>query len=207
MEISVNRALSEIKTLDSRIEKATNAIKYIDISIGKKSVSGYNSNNEYESDVKSKFQSVKDLISRRNLIKSAIVNSNANTEVTIGSKKMTVAEAIERKNSIQYDIQLLNKLKRDYNNALARFEKENERVKDRLDNLLETNFGREGKAKSEEIDAISKPFLEQNEAKLVDTINIKKVIEQMEYEIDEFLNNVDFALTEINTTTKINIPE
>lgn len=207
MEISVNRALSEIKTLDSRIEKATNAIKYIDISIGKKSVSGYNSNNEYEYDVKSKFQSVKDLISRRNLIKSAIVNSNATTNVVVGEKEMTVAEAIERKNSIQYDIQLLNKLKRDYNNALARFEKENERVKDRLDSLLETNFGREGKAKSEEIDAISKPFLEQNEAKLVDAINIKKVIEQMEYEIDEFLNNVDFALTEINTTTKINIPE
>ena len=207
MLISINRALAELKTLDSRIFKAIQGTTYVGISVGKKPILGYKDNAEFEIDVKSKYQSAKDLIARRNTIKSLIVNSNASTKVNIGAAEMTVAEAIERKSSIQYDAQLLNKLKSDYAKALNKHDTENERVKQRLDNLLEQNFGRDSKAKNDDVESISKPFLAQNEARLVDAISIKNEIDKLDAEIDEFITNVDYVLTEQNTLTKIEIPE
>ena len=55
---------------------------------------------EFKKRTTSDFQSLNDLIKRRNQVKNAIVSSNAVTKVTVGGQTMTVAEAIEYKTII-----------------------------------------------------------------------------------------------------------
>jgi hypothetical protein len=205
MEMSITRGLAELKLLDKRIEKAIYSTNYAGACVGKKPISSYASNEQFENEVKSAYQSVQDLIQRRQTIKSAIVDSNAKTVVKIGETEMTVAEAIERKSSIEYDKKLLGKLKSDYNNTLVQIERHNENVNNKLDKHLETIFGKDGKDKTAEMKAVSEAFKAENEAKLVDPLKIKEVIDKLEYEIDEFETEVDFVLSESNTITKITI--
>lgn len=205
--MSITRALAELKLLDKKISKAINQGRYADVAVGKKAVRGFKTTEEFEQNVKSQFQSVKDLINRRQQIKSEIVKSNAITVVEIAGEKMTVAEAIERKTSIQYEEQLLHKLKVDYNQANDLSIRENERVTNRLDTLLESNFGKDAKVKDTDVEAISKPFLETNEAKVVDPINVRVEIEKLEERINDFLMEVDFSLSDSNTITKIEITD
>ncbi|MCM3787426.1 hypothetical protein M3221_03220 [Domibacillus indicus] len=132
MKMSVTRGLAELKLLDKRIKTVMNSAAFVDFAIGEKAVNGYTSNKEYEDKVQSAYQSVKDLMKRRNDIKSAIVLSNAMTRVKIADKEYTVAEAIERKTSIQYEVQLMQKMKNEYTKAVNNIQRINEEVKEEL---------------------------------------------------------------------------
>ncbi|HYK73264.1 MAG TPA: hypothetical protein VEV44_09105, partial [Pseudoneobacillus sp.] len=103
MEITIAKGLVELKLLNNRINRVINDSVFAGFTVGKKVMTGFNDIEELEQRAKSDYQSVQDLIKRRNEIKSAIVVSNATTEVQIADKTLTVAEAIERKSSIEYD--------------------------------------------------------------------------------------------------------
>ncbi|GFN31472.1 hypothetical protein [Paenibacillus xylaniclasticus] len=207
MQISITRGLAELKTLDARIHKAIADTSFIGLTTGKKTIVGYKDNREFEDKVKSNNQSISDLIKRRNIIKTAIVRSNAVTMVTVGRQSMTVAEAIERKASIIYEQTLLNKMKSDYAHVLRQYEAEDEKVKGRLDELLKTTFGTDKKPAADQYESTSKPFLEQNEPRLIDPLSLKNKIDMLQNEIDDFLMNVDFVLSESNSITRIEIPD
>ena len=98
--LSIARALVELKTLDSRIGKITNNTNWILLKSKNK-----NSNineEEFKKSTISEFQSLNDLIMRRDKIKNAIILSNCSATVLLGEKKMTVSQAIEYKKTIQY---------------------------------------------------------------------------------------------------------
>jgi len=207
MKMSVTRALAELKLLDKRIHTVMNSAKFVDFSIGEKAVNGYASNKEYEDKVKSAYQSVKDLIKRRNDIKSAIVLSNAMTKVRIADKEYTVAEAIERKTSIQYEEQLMQKMKNEYTKVTNNINRKNEEVKEELNRKLDALYGREAKTKVDENNELVKSYRNDNEAKMIDPLHIRSAYEKLEQEIDEFLSEVDFVLSTSNTLTEIEVPE
>ena len=202
----VTVALNELKLLDSRIIKEIDRGSFI--SSAKKSspkVSPAMSKEEFIEEAKSKFNSVKDLIERRAKIKAAIVDSNAKTEVEIDGVKMTRADAIERKSSINYEKLMLNELKDQLNIHTAKVNSSNHEVDNKIDSLVQAAYGKEGKnnIKQEDYDAIAKPYREANEWDIVDPLNLKDVIEEMEKRIDGFESNVDSALQISNCTTYI----
>ena len=105
--ISITRALVELKTLDARINKITTSTQWIVFKTKNK-----NSNfveDEFKKTTKSEFQSLNDLISRRDKLKNAIMKSNSIIEVELGENKMTVSQAIEYKKTIEYKKKLLDK--------------------------------------------------------------------------------------------------
>ena len=202
----VTVALNELKLLDSRIIKEIDRGSFI--SSAKKSspkVSPAMSKEEFIEEAKSKFNSVKDLIERRAKIKAAIVDSNAKTEVEIDGVKMTRADAIERKSSINYEKLMLNELKDQLNIHTAKVNSSNYEVDNKIDSLVQAAYGKEGKnnIKQEDYDAIAKPYREANEWDIVDPLNLKDVIEEMEKRIDGFESNVASALQISNCTTYI----
>ena len=202
----VTVALNELKLLDSRIIKEIDRGSFI--SSAKKSspkVSPAMSKEEFIEEAKSKFNSVKDLIERRAKIKAAIVDSNAKTEVEIDGVKMTRADAIERKSSINYEKLMLNELKDQLNIHTSKVNSSNYEVDNKIDSLVQAAYGKEGKnnIKQEDYDAIAKPYREANEWDIVDPLNLKDVIEEMEKRIDGFESNVDSVLQISNCTTYI----
>lgn len=200
-QISVTRALAQVKSLNDRIQRGATA-QFIAVSVGGK-VTGKNSLAEVEAGLKSNLQSVQDLIKARGELKSAIVKSNAVTLVNIAGKEMTVAEAIERKSSITFEVQLLTQLKVQQNQAIAQVERVNLGVQQSCEKLIQTALGREIKHTDDEAKAITGPFEEKNKAALVDANKLDDLIKQMQKDIDDFLLEVDFALSEVNAKTLI----
>ena len=204
-KISITRALAEVKLLDSKIESAIQKFEPVTYVEGKSKVTSAGTTIEgFNEKAKSSYQSITDLIERRNTIKAKVIQSNAVTKVTIDKKEYTVAEAIERKNSINNELNLLNKLKQSYSNNKSKVEAGNLKVRANIDKQLELLAGSD-KNKTEGIDNLVKLTLENQQFNLVDVLGIEKLIENLSNSIYEFQSNVDFTLSESNALTTIEI--
>lgn len=200
MKISITRALAKLKLLDSKINDATSRGTF----------ASYDVNNETKArnfKPAETFQSINDLIKERAKIKKGIMLSNMTTNVTIGKTTMAVMEAIEYKTSIQYEINLMSKMKNDLNSVLRQIESINTTVSEKADELLKAACGRDTKPSEKDYDAIVKPYKEKNEAKLtpVKGFDIEQIIETELARIEEFINDIDLVLSESNAKTEIEI--
>lgn len=204
MTISVTRALAQIKSLDARITEATAGNAFITYQINGKTAGG-SKVSEVETVLKANLQSVKDMITQRQALKATVVASNAVTMVEIAGCTMTVAQAIERKTSIQQERALLQQLKVQFLRASKEVENGNQQMQVRLDKLIETAVGKDRKVDQAEIAAIVEPFKAANEVKLVDPAGIQQVIQELENNINAFMTEVDYALSEINAVTHIHV--
>lgn len=206
-KISITEALNELKLYDSKISKAINNAKLAGAAKKSSDKVGVVKKEEFIDRAKASYQSITDLISNRNTLKSAIVKSNAITEVTINGKTMTVAEAIERKNSIAYDESLLSEMKKQYASDTDLVNKENQKVDNKVDELLATLIGKESnkEVSKETQEAIEVPYRQKNEFEFVDPIGLYDKIVELEAEIDGFNASVDTALVLSNATTFIEI--
>lgn len=207
-QILVTKGLNELKLLDSRINRKIEEGEFIAAAkLSVQNVNGKITKEAYKANAKADYQSIVDLIKRRNNIKSAIIQSNAVTKVDIAGKIMTVAEAIDKKSSIEYEISLLEKLTMQYKTSSDIIIKENEKVDYSIEQLLNTAYGKEGKEKITQAsyDAIAEPYRKANEYGLVDALDGEKLIKEMKDKIERFLSEVDTALQISNSTTVINI--
>jgi len=202
-QITVTRALAQVKSLNDRIERAT-ATTFVSHTVGGKHHTGKTAQ-EIEVQLKQNLQSVQDLITQRSKVKAAIVRSNAVTQVTINGATMTVAEAIERKGSIQLDKALLNQLSVQASQQRAVVERANVQMQQRLDDLIKTTASKDRKVEESDIKAISEPFERNNKAVLLDPNDVAQVIQKLERDILDFEEEVDFALSEVNAVTKITV--
>jgi predicted translin family RNA/ssDNA-binding protein len=195
-KLTITRGLTQLKTLDKRIKKGITNSCFVTLEVG--------GNIQNKCIPKADFQSIIDLIEYRDRLKSAIVTSNAKTKIRIAGKKYTVAEAIEAKTSILYRAELLKALRQNLDRARYEVESINEDVQRRLDRLIEASVGSDSKNKTE-IEAISKPFLQRNEAKLVDDLDIEDKIKKLDKELEDFLEEIDVILSESNSQTYIEV--
>lgn len=201
MEISVTRALTELKTLDKRIQAATT-----DGSVFV-SVSGQlRKPHPDATGAVAKYQHITDLIERRRKLKSLLTLSNATIMVKICDMEMSVAEAIEMKSSIKHKKTLLNTLKRQHAECLAEIENANEMQR----NMLQKQLGSKDKdggmsLSAKELSAYSDEYMKVNGLGLYDPINVKDKIVQLENFITEFESQVDHVLSEKNATTLIRV--
>lgn len=202
-QISVTRALAQVKSLNDRIQRTTNS-QFIAVSVGGK-INGRPSIQEAEKILTGNLQSVQALIAARTALKSAIVRSNATTTVVIAEQRMTVAEAIERKSSIVMEQALLQQLKSQLSNAVAGAERINVEVQQRIDALLAQSYGRDAKISEGDQQAVAGPYEARHKAALVDPNNVDTVIAKLQDQLDGFLLEVDFALSEVNARTMIEV--
>jgi hypothetical protein len=207
MNMSITQGLAELKLLDKRITKSVDwcPLEWVQLRSKTKKVD--------EADLKrmvqSEYQSYMDLVKRRDVIKRAIVLSNAQTQVTIGTglKKWsgTVAEAIEHKSSLKYKKNLLDKMERNVDKVDEEYKEAMEALEKRLDGLLTSELGKDVKTNPETITALRNGFMETNKVEIVDPMNVKKMAKELEEEIDAFESNVDWVLSEANGKTMISV--
>lgn len=207
MKISITRALAELKLLDSRINnKIGNAIFIADKKKSANKINNTYTEDEFQGLVKSDHQSINDLINRRRLIKSKIVESNAKTMVDIAGEKMTVADAIERKSSIEYEKDLLDTMKRQLARVNHRVTEANEKMEMNLDRQLEAMMGSDGK-KTNGMEEFSESYRKQNGYEVIDPLKLDKLVKGLEEKTENFEMNVDFVLSESNARNIIEMPD
>ena len=201
----VTQALNELNLLDSRIQRETNVAKFIAAAkTNEKKVTPNVTKEEFSTRAFASYQSIMDLIKRRDAIKKAIVASNAVTEVTINGETMTVASAIELKTSIEYENKLLITMKNQLERAKSDVAMQNIRLEEKIDNFISQNIsGKEAKAKKDDYAALVDPIRTAGEYSLVDPLRIEDKIRVLEERIEGFRANVDSALQISNCTTVI----
>lgn len=206
--MTVHKALAELKLLDDRIDKA--------IADGVYCVANKHSNDkingipldEYIKTMQGRYDKAVDLINRRKAIKRAVVLSNATTKVKIADVEYTVAEAIEMKNhGVDFDKTLMVAMKRHYDMAqICINEKNGKDLEDRADQYVTAIYGqKEGKTNTADIEKVKSDFLTQNSYELIDPLHVLDEIEKLEKKINDFMAEVDSALSCSNALTEIEI--
>lgn len=206
--MTIHKALSELKVLDSRIEDSIYDSKFCTVNkhINQKIDGVYIE--DYKKLVVGKYDKATDLINRRNAIKRAVVLSNATTKVIVNDREYTIAEAIEMKNhGIELQEQLLVKMRDDYGNAKANLERQNgSELEKRAENHIQGLYGtKDIKVASEEITAAKNAFIKSQTYDLIDPIDIADKIEKLEEKISSFKSEIDSILSTSNAITTIEV--
>lgn len=205
--LTIHRALSELKVIDSRIDKLIDeatfvlANKHSNAKINGKTVK------EVEELINSGYTKISDLIKRKNAIKRAVVLSNAKTTVTINEVEYTVAEAIDMKNhGLESKEILLSYMERQLSRSKGAVNLNNERLSDSADKYVTGIFGgKDSKVDPKAIEEAKKAFTDANMYELIDPLNIENKISDLNDEIDKFRAEVDAILSESNAITTIEI--
>ena len=209
-KMTIHKALAELKTMDDRIYKTIRSTSYVlAAKHSAEKINGVKVNN-FKEQMRSGYQKVTDLIKRRDAMKRAVVLSNATTKVKIGDNEYTVAEAIEMKNhGMEFRSALLRQMNSDYiaaQNDLARnggeaLEKKSEQYV--LAVIAAQPKDSKMSADSDVMKGLRQTYIENNTYDLIDPLDITKVMEALDAEINEFNAEVDAALSVSNALTVI----
>jgi hypothetical protein len=96
-------------------------------------------------------------------------------------------------------------LKSKHQTVLASLNSNNLNEDKKLQELLNTTLGKDGKQDSAEALSIRDPFMEKNQWNLIDPLEVDNLISTLTKEIEGFEVEVDSKLSEINAITKIQI--
>ena len=205
--MTVHQALSELKVLDARIHKEMRDLNFaVANKHGNAKISGVPVG-EFVENAKSRYNSVRTLISRRNAIKRAVTGSNAVTKVTVGDVEYTVAEAIDMKNvGMVYWKTILSQMETQYDLARNLANRENDKLDARADAYIQSLYdGADMKNLSDEIRKARNNFIEAQTVELVDPVNVVREMERLRDAVDKFSVNVDSALSVSNALTAIEV--
>lgn len=205
-QITIHAALADIKKFNQRIEKGIrNAVFIGNMKKSAETVNGYaHSKKDFKTIVESNYQSLNDLIKNINEYKSKITLSNAVTTLEVGKETMTVAEAINRKQYIEYEKDLLRKMKSQYDNIVSNTTIRNEQVESDLNDQVTTLAGKDPKAKDNLV-SFMEQYRNSNSWENVDPLDLKDKIDELEDKIYDFEANVDAALSVSNAITTITV--
>ena len=207
-KMTIHKALAELKILDGRIKK--------EIQNGSFCAANKHSNDkingipieDFKKAAQGTYDKVTDLIKRQEAIKRAVTLSNAQTHVDIVGEKYTVAEAIWMKNhGIELESMLINTMGSQYKFAQAEVNRQNgNNLEERADQYVTAIYGqKEGKTATADIEKVRKDFLESNSYEIIDPINVPEKLEALRKKIDDFMTEVDSALSVSNALTEITI--
>lgn len=209
MEITITRALSELKLQQKKYDKKVEELQVIAIKQGTKLRRPFTAQTPEDFSNKSKaaYQSLMSTMDRIIMIKTKIDESNATTKIKIGQAEMTVQQALVEKKFIMLKKSLLRKLqdlKATNNRDLENAELELTRSAEDFRKVFAGN----GNNKSEaDIETAVKNYKKSEEISVVDAINIDDEIAKLDAYIDDFESNVDFVLSESNSKTCIVIDD
>lgn len=207
-KMTLTQALVELKKLDSQIKRSTSQ-QFIGYVTGsgiweKTSDRRHADKAQAEKAYQAALDQVQSLITRRTTIKSAVVQANATTKVKVGDVEMTIAEAIERKNSISIQQSLLGTLIKQHAEVVNTVTRLDHQTNTEISQLRET-LSSTGKLDDTKLKQGSEDIMTKQKASLVDPNKLSELIDKLTAEIEDFLSNVDVALSVANATTEIDV--
>lgn len=211
-KLTVHRLLSELKTIDDRINKEISSLKPVTVKRGNNSLVSTGgrlpiTEEEFVNNAKSSYQSIKDLIARKFKLKSALTKANVNTKVTIDGREYTVIEAIEMKSIMELNGSLYSKMISEMDRSNKLYESTSAQVDSDFERMLSTQVSNiTNKSDIQKVrDEYMNTFYKQNEVKLIDPLKCSEQVKELRNYIDKFLMEIDSVLSEANATTIIEI--
>lgn len=220
MKYSIHRILSLKKTTAERINQVLQSGKFIAIRQGKKDQVNGVPISSIEEEIKSSYQKITSLMSNYEKLKSALLSSNAGivegTEVariSVAGKEYSLSELIavsddiygNKKHRDAFKPRLLEVLKSGYVQALRKVEQQNQRVEQDIKDYLAKTTTTDKAMSAEDIKKRSEIFHQDGDYSLIDPLNLKEVIQNLEQEITQFRHECDATMSEHNALTFVEI--
>ena len=207
-EMTVHKALCDIKLLNKKIFKEISEIKIV--------VANKSTNNkvdgqtleEFKQTIKSDYQSINSNIDRYKALTRAVAQSNAVTKIVVNGSEYTVAEAIAIKNKlIPIKQQLLDRILYVYNKENSLVREKNERLEYEADEFVRDKDLKKEDSKNlaETILKTRNDYYNTRKYELVDPLKVNNITKELKDEIDNFLLDIDSALSVSNANTLITI--
>ena len=209
-KITITRALAELKLLKNRYGSELSRSSFIAVRKGQalRQPNSQFTKEVFEGKATAQFQSIEAIGNRIIRLKEEIDKSNLTTLVKIGGKEMTVQQAIVRKNLIYLQEEELRVLKLQFTRAQKEKEAVEAENRARVETIVKDQTGKSGDTKAKDLEKDALDTIEKlYEAAFVDPINIAEKIESLEKDIEDFKTNVDYVLSESNSTTFIEIED
>ena len=206
--MTVHKALAELKTLDSRIQKEISRVEFFVVNKHSNTKINGIPVAEYANNAKDNYKSICTLINRRNAIKRAVTRSNATATVVINGTEYTVAEAIDMKSvGMGHMKQLLDVINSQYTAAKRMADRKNgDELDRRADEYVKSLYeNADMKNMSEEVRKVRETFVESQTMDIIDPIGAENVMKILQDEIDAFTSEVDSALSVSNALTTIEV--
>lgn len=207
-KMTVHKALSELKVIDDRIKLAIADGVFVKTNKHSNEKIDGLTIPDFEKVIQGDFDRVSDLIKRQAAIKRAVTLSNAVTKVSISDTEYTVAEAIWMKNhGMDMEKTFLAYLKKQYAMAKEILEQQNgNALEERAEKYVLGMYGqKEGKTNTDEIEKAKREYIKSNTYDIVDPIKIADKIDALEKKINDFMVEVDSALSVSNAVTEITV--
>lgn len=203
-ELTLTRALAELKLLDSKISKAIQELKSVSYSVNNIVPEFRVTSDEFKANYNSQMQSIQDLRNNKVILKNALMKANAETKVTIGGKEYTILEALNRKTDISTESLLVQTMKKQLSASIANVNSINNSIESNIENTIRSKSASSGNQSKDYIQTVRDSYKPQM-PELVNADVVEKLIKDKEEEISEFIAEVDYALSEINAITKIKV--
>jgi hypothetical protein len=208
MKITITRGLSELKVLKSRFEREIRDAKLIGVSVAGKMSSPHTSYtpDDFRKQAEASFQSIQSLEKRIVEIKTKIDQSNFTTIIKIAGKEMTVLEAIEMKNLVELKEQRLLILKSQLRSARNSYDDAEKKNHERIEKNVADQTASGNKDLTLE-SKIKESIESLYPVVMIDPIGVEEEIKKEEKDLEDFKNEIDFVLSESNSTTYIEISD
>jgi len=217
MEMTIHRALLELKTLKKRIENEIDHASFVTYVKGRADKVNGVPIKEVEAGFQGEYDSIVSLISNYEKIKTAVIRSNAGLQgeprtVKVNDKDYTVAELIEELNTVYgrsfnggFKGSLLQRMQSNLASAKRRIEVMEADADARINTYLANVAGKDAKLTAEETARHTADWHKYNDLKLVDPLNLEAKIKALNEEITKFRVEADAKLSEENAIQKIDV--
>lgn len=202
--ISITRALTRIKTNKDQLNNLENekyVVSELSVEVDSKRVKAFKANSQ------SNFDKAKSLVAESVSLQQAIRKSNLETKVTIANEEMTVSEAIIRKDLASYQRDIFSTIRSQSMRADSQIEDADSKIEQKAREFVERL-----KTNEDNKDQLDRAFelgrqSAERELKRVKVagFNVDSFLVEELDRLNQFLQEVDYVLSESNAVTMIEV--
>lgn len=215
MEITIHRALSQLKTTQARIEDKFEKDIYVSSTIGKTNMAEGRPVDAVKREILANFDSMQQLLKNYQTLKLAIIRSNSgiteeSTNIKTGmveGMELTVAEAIAiQKYVLPLESQFVRRLENQLNNVKRTIEMTNSQANTEITSVLEALSNKDSKnLDPSQVNTITEAYQQNKFRQLVDPLDLADKIRKLRDKLDALSVGVDAFLSESNAISHINV--
>ena len=207
--ISIHQAFANMKILKKRIPQKINTAIFINQKVASSKVLNGLPISTVEANMKQDYQSLKDDMALLAELTTKIQESNAKTLIKVGNTEYTILEALAIKNNIMdFKEDLLKEMNSQFVSISNTVQRSNDTLDDKADTFISETY--KGLSANElktnpDLKKEREEYITSRQKMLVDPLKLKNEIEVLSKEIDNFVSNIDAALSVSNAITTIDI--
>lgn len=215
MEITIHRALSQLKTTQARIEDKLEKDLYISSTIGKTNMAEGRPVDAVKREILANFDSMEQLLKNFQTLKLAIIRSNSgiteeSTNIKTGTVEdltLTVAEAIAiQKYVLPLRERFVRRLEAQLNSAKRTVEMANTQANNEITSVLDALSNKDSKnLDPSQVNTITEAYQQNKFRQLVDPLDLAEKIRKAHDNLDALSVGIDAFLSESNAISHINV--